>query len=167
MGSDSWDRPLNVGGDCIVVRCGIPFTRSARYPIWPQSESISLCRISETRRYTYLQIYESNQVCSRWPANQTNSKLRIDLIWLLTSVRTVNSINRNLVSILVFMWRRERANRLGQSLAYSRAFLPKTETRMTVFPKGYHNKRRSGPENLFWTSYGRMWRIRSNKYILW
>ena len=33
VGSDSRARPLQVDSDCIFIHCGIPFARSARYPI--------------------------------------------------------------------------------------------------------------------------------------
>ena len=38
VGSDSWVLPFYVGRGGILIHCGVPLARSARYPIRPQSD---------------------------------------------------------------------------------------------------------------------------------
>ena len=68
VGSGSWGCPLCLGSACIFIRCGIPLTRSTRYPIRSQSEYVRLCGISETNTtLSILPWLSSHQIHCDWP----------------------------------------------------------------------------------------------------
>ena len=50
VGSSSWVHPLYAEGDYLSIHRGTAFAQSARYPVWPQSEGVKLCRISKTNK---------------------------------------------------------------------------------------------------------------------
>ena len=45
---------LPVGRNRVFIHCGIALAQSAWYPVWPQSEGIRLCRISEIGSMTLI-----------------------------------------------------------------------------------------------------------------